>query len=241
MRSGQFSGRARTEPRRRGRSSLERAPIGEIAQIFSGVDRKSCRHARSPRGDQQRHLRCPRAKGRGSASTDRERRVRPIDVGKERRPPVSCAYLDPKVGRARCEPEHQYDVGSVPRDQCRELASDRRIARREHVRDPPDRAERRPPPARQAFGKRRSRIDRRAGKRAKPGDEHNLRHSQSHGLRDLVDRERWRQPSLGNCGFERGQARADPRIGLEPGEQPVVQHGPHPFDLLLAPTLRQLA
>ena len=197
---------------------LQRAPIGEIAQVLSGVGRQPCRHARRSRGDPQRLLPRPGNERHRSPRADRQGRMHAVHIGKEGRATVPSPCLDPQVRRAWREPEQQHEVRAVPVDQVRELALDRRIARREHMRDAVGPAERRPAAPRQAFGERRGRIERRAGERAESGDEHGQRHSQSHGLRDLVDRERRGKPSFGHRSLERGQPRPQRRIALEPRE-----------------------
>src|SRR5262249_33008619 len=66
-----------------------------------------------------------------------------------------------------------------------------------------------------------------------PGVSYSRCTSQSHGVGDFLDRERRRQPPLGDGGFERRQARLEAWVALEPRDQPLVEHGPQPFDLLL--------
>ena len=46
---------------------------------------------------------------------------------------------------------------------------------------------------------------------------------------------------LDDRGFNTGQPRSDCRIGFEADQHAMLQHGPHPFHLLLAPARVQLS
>src|SRR5262245_58939892 len=52
---------------------------------------------------------------------------------------------------------------------------------------------------------------------------------------DLVDRDRRRDASFGDRGLDAGKLGYQRRVRSEPREHAVLEHRPHPFDLLLAP------
>src|ERR1700720_2571474 len=65
--------------------------------------------------------------------------------------------------------------------------------------------------------------------------------SQAHGPGDFIDRQRGREPPFGDRRLKRGQAGFERRVAFEPRDQPLVKHGPQPFDLLLLAPRRKLA
>jgi hypothetical protein len=125
---------------------------------------------------------CPRGaeqtrKLRGAARvglTGRDRalvRSAAADIGKQDRHGIARARLDAHVRRPRRETEHQHDVRLVLRDQLRQIAIDRRIARLEDVDRTPHIGECRAAALRNRERERPARIERRAGKAAEAGDE----------------------------------------------------------------------
>ena len=74
--------------------------------------------------------------------------------------------------RTRRKAEHQQHVGTVLGDELRQLGIDGGVAGAEHVSDEVDARERRASSPREALHQRFGRIERRAGERSEPGDQH---------------------------------------------------------------------
>src|ERR1043166_516185 len=157
---------------RSGTGRLERVPIGVVAEIIARIVRNPGHSARRACGRKQadeRRMAAPR--GRRIRRNRAVRAKLPVDVGKQHRDRVARARLDAHERRARRKPQHQHDIGPVPRQQQRQVAVDRGVARLEHVRDAAQTQKSRPSRFRQCERERAARVDRRAGEGAKPGDE----------------------------------------------------------------------
>src|SRR6266478_4634534 len=69
----------------------------------------------------------------------------------------------------------------------------------------------------------------------------NFRRLYAERCRDLVDGKRRRERTIRNRFLDRRQTRLELGVGLEPQVKPVLQHRPHPLDLLLTATRSEFA
>ena len=139
------------------------------------------------------------------------------------------------------KPEHQHDVRLVLGDELRQVAIDRRVAGLEDVHGALHVGERRPPPLRERQRERAARIERRAGKAAEAGDEDvRSSHTPSAAAISSTASAGESVPSATDFSIA-GSARLELRVGLQPQMDAVLQHRPHPFDLLLAPPRGEFA
>lgn len=88
---------------------------------------------------------------------------------------VPCPGFDAHLSSARGQSEHKDGVGTMLRNQARQIAIDRRISRIKNMRDDMRSGESRPAPARETFCKQCGGINGRAGKPAEAGDEQTRR------------------------------------------------------------------
>src|SRR5581483_11501410 len=150
---------------------LKSPPVNVIAQIPPRIARQYGRASLRARGGEKAHAwngadEFPRRVGRNRPRLGREtRRIR------KTRQDIAGGRLDAHLFRLRRDPEHQQDLRLMPCDQRRQVAIDRRVARREDMADEPKIGESRAPLASEGARKRRARIESGTGKTAKTRDQ----------------------------------------------------------------------
>ena len=173
---------AAVDQRARPEYARTRPAVGRGESTARRANRRSCRDSARHRATIGRARRSgARRRGGARMAHGRARRrpaghddagLRPMSarIGKQHRDGVAGAGLDAKVTPARREAEDQDDV-RLCREQFWQIAIDRRIDRREDVRDAIELGQSRPPPARERLDQRRAWIERRAGERAEADDD----------------------------------------------------------------------